>query len=104
MPDRVPCRLPVLSRSLADLFGWCVRHQRSMSPYGLNPHFLPSSSLFDPTATNMSLLQNSSLVDKLELNPNGIPYGFFPPEVLLGAVRGGRQAALPGLHARMTAQ
>ena len=62
--------------------GWCSTNELSDAPFGVNPHFLSTSSLFDPTLlSNMSQLDNSSFGFKLVYNPQGLPYGFIYPQV-----------------------
>ena len=51
----------------------------------MNPHFLSTSPLFDPTLlSNKSQLDNSSFGFKLQYNPQGLPYGFIYPRVRKG--------------------
>ncbi|CAI5983999.1 unnamed protein product, partial [Closterium sp. NIES-65] len=75
-----PCRLHHLA-------GWCS-NGTSRQPFGVNPHYLPSSTLFNPvaaaataTATTAPQAQNASSQDQLVLNPQGLPYGFVYPVV-----------------------
>ncbi|CAI5535095.1 unnamed protein product [Closterium sp. Naga37s-1] len=61
------------------LAGWCS-NGTSREPYGVNPHFLPTSSLYDgAAAANMSQLDNHTFGVKLQFNPQGLPYGFIRP-------------------------
>ncbi|CAI5476233.1 unnamed protein product [Closterium sp. Yama58-4] len=61
------------------LEGWCS-NGTSLEPYGVNPHFLPSSSLYDGSAgANMSELDNGTFGVKLQFNAQGFPYGFIRP-------------------------
>ncbi|CAI5484977.1 unnamed protein product, partial [Closterium sp. Yama58-4] len=84
---------------LLHLAGWCS-NGTSREPFGVNPHFLPSSSLYDPVAvaaaastllqsTNASASAGSSASgaggEHAVLNPQGLPYGFeYPVEGLEG--------------------
>lgn len=50
--------------------------------FGTNPFFLPSSTLYDPTAPiELQAVANDSLATELKLNENGVPYGFIWNEV-----------------------
>ncbi|CAI5990882.1 unnamed protein product [Closterium sp. NIES-64] len=73
------------SSRLHHLAGWCS-NGTSRQPFGVNAHYLPSSSLFNPvaaaatsTATTAPQAQNASSQDQLVLNPQGLPYGFVYP-------------------------
>ncbi|CAI5484981.1 unnamed protein product, partial [Closterium sp. Yama58-4] len=64
---------------LLHLGGWCS-NGTSTEPFGVNPHFLPTSAIYDSAASaNMSQLDNSTFGFKLKFNPNGVPYGFIYP-------------------------
>ncbi|GJP79153.1 hypothetical protein CLOP_g9398 [Closterium sp. NIES-67] len=66
-------------QGLMHLAGWCS-NGTSKEPFGVNPHFLPTSRIFDSAASaNMSQLDNSSFGVKLRFNPQGLPYGFIYP-------------------------
>ena len=68
--------------SLSQLTGWCSQPQPVLQPFGVNPHFLPSSSLYNPTLTaNITALDNTSFGMRLLFNPQNLPYGFIPPVV-----------------------
>ncbi|GJP56723.1 hypothetical protein CLOM_g15776 [Closterium sp. NIES-68] len=61
------------------LAGWCS-NGTSREPFGVNPHFLPTSAIYDSAATaNMSQLDNNTFGFKLKFNPQGLPYGFIYP-------------------------
>ncbi|CAI5986316.1 unnamed protein product [Closterium sp. NIES-65] len=61
------------------LGGWCSSGP-SRQPFGVNPHFLPTSPIYDSAASaNMSQLDNSTFGSKLLFNPQGLPYGFIYP-------------------------
>ncbi|CAI5509661.1 unnamed protein product [Closterium sp. Naga37s-1] len=66
------------------LGGWCSSGP-STKPFGVNPHFLPTSPIYDSAASaNMTQLDNSTFGSKLLFNPQGLPYGFiYPIEGLL---------------------
>ncbi|CAI5951941.1 unnamed protein product [Closterium sp. NIES-64] len=52
----------------------------STEPFGVNPHFLPTSAIYDSAASaNMSQLDNNTFGFKLKFNPQGLPYGFIYP-------------------------
>ncbi|CAI6004772.1 unnamed protein product [Closterium sp. NIES-65] len=58
---------------LLHLAGWCS-NGTSREPFGVNPHFLPTSAIYDSAASaNMSQLDNNTL------NPQNLPYGFIYP-------------------------
>ncbi|CAI5517574.1 unnamed protein product, partial [Closterium sp. Naga37s-1] len=58
---------------LLHLAGWCS-NGTSTEPFGVNPHFLPTSAIYDSAASaNMSQLDNNTL------NPQNLPYGFIYP-------------------------
>ncbi|CAI7854826.1 unnamed protein product [Closterium sp. NIES-54] len=58
---------------LLHLEGWCS-NGTSREPFGVNPHFLPTSAIYDSAASaNMTQLDNSTL------NPQNLPYGFIYP-------------------------
>ncbi|CAI5951937.1 unnamed protein product [Closterium sp. NIES-64] len=64
---------------LLHLEGWCS-NGTSTEPFGVNPHFLPTSAIYDSAASaNMSQLDNSTFGVKLRFNPQGLPYGFIYP-------------------------
>ncbi|CAI5468681.1 unnamed protein product [Closterium sp. Yama58-4] len=64
---------------LLHLAGWCS-NGTSREPFGVNPHFLPTSAIYDSAASaNMSQLDNSTFGVKLRFNPQGLPYGFIYP-------------------------
>ncbi|CAI5459978.1 unnamed protein product [Closterium sp. Yama58-4] len=64
---------------LLHLAGWCS-NGTSTEPFGVNPHFLPTSAIYDSAASaNMSQLDNSTFGVKLRFNPQGLPYGFIYP-------------------------
>ncbi|CAI5512456.1 unnamed protein product [Closterium sp. Naga37s-1] len=61
------------------LGGWCSNGPSS-EPFGVNPHFLPTSPIYDSAASaNMTQLDNSTFGSKLLFNPQGLPYGFIYP-------------------------
>ncbi|CAI5951939.1 unnamed protein product, partial [Closterium sp. NIES-64] len=65
--------------SLLHLAGWCS-NGTSLEPFGVNPHFLPTSAIYDSAASaNMSQLDNNTFGVKLKFNPQGLPYGFIYP-------------------------
>ena len=67
---------------LSQLVGWCNGDTPSNAPFGVNPHFLSTSSLYDPTLlSNKTQLDDSSFGFKLVYNPQGLPYGFIYPQV-----------------------
>ncbi|CAI5506833.1 unnamed protein product, partial [Closterium sp. Naga37s-1] len=85
---------------LLHLAGWCS-NGTSREPFGVNPHFLPTSSLYDPVAaaaaastllqsTNASASASTSVGadgggGHAVLNPQGLPYGFeYPVDRLEG--------------------
>ncbi|CAI7792467.1 unnamed protein product [Closterium sp. NIES-53] len=71
-PTNSASSLPSLS-SLLHLEGWCS-NGTSREPFGVNPHFLPTSAIYDSAASaNMTQLDNSTL------NPQNLPYGFIYP-------------------------
>ncbi|CAI5467894.1 unnamed protein product, partial [Closterium sp. Yama58-4] len=54
----------------------CVRGESSKA-FGVNPVFLPSSSLYNANAAaNMTAYTNESFANPFELNAKGLPYGF----------------------------
>ncbi|CAI5983991.1 unnamed protein product [Closterium sp. NIES-65] len=58
---------------LLHLAGWCS-NGTSREPFGVNPHFLPTSAIYDSAASaNMNQLDNNTL------NPQNLPYGFIYP-------------------------
>ncbi|CAI5484993.1 unnamed protein product [Closterium sp. Yama58-4] len=64
---------------LLHLAGWCS-NGTSLEPFGVNPHFLPTSAIYDSAASaNMSQLDNNTFGVKLRFNPQGLPYGFIYP-------------------------
>ncbi|CAI7792460.1 unnamed protein product [Closterium sp. NIES-53] len=64
---------------LLHLAGWCS-NGTSTEPFGVNPHFLPTSAIYDSAASaNMSQLDNNTFGFKLRFNPQGLPYGFIYP-------------------------
>ncbi|CAI5516018.1 unnamed protein product [Closterium sp. Naga37s-1] len=64
---------------LLHLEGWCS-NGTSREPFGVNPHFLPTSAIYDSAASaNMTQLDNNTFGDKLRFNPQGLPYGFVYP-------------------------
>ncbi|CAI5517575.1 unnamed protein product [Closterium sp. Naga37s-1] len=64
---------------LLHLGGWCS-NGTSTEPFGVNPHFLPTSAIYDSAASaNMSQLDNNTFGFKLQFNPQGLPYGFIYP-------------------------
>ncbi|CAI5983985.1 unnamed protein product [Closterium sp. NIES-65] len=64
---------------LLHLAGWCS-NGTSLEPFGVNPHFLPTSAIYDSAASaNMSQLDNNTFGVKLKFNPQGLPYGFIYP-------------------------
>ncbi|CAI5990886.1 unnamed protein product [Closterium sp. NIES-64] len=64
---------------LLHLGGWCS-NGTSTEPFGVNPHFLPTSAIYDSAASaNMSQLDNNTFGFKLKFNPQGLPYGFIYP-------------------------
>ncbi|CAI7737974.1 unnamed protein product [Closterium sp. NIES-54] len=86
--------------NLLHLAGWCS-NGTSREPFGVNPHFLPTSSLYDPVAaaaaastllqsTNASASASTSVGadgggGHAVLNPQGLPYGFeYPVDRLEG--------------------
>ena len=71
---------------LSQLVGWCDGDTPSNAPFGVNPHFLSTSSLYDPTLlSNKTQLDNSSFGFKLVYNPQGLPYGFIYPRVRIAS-------------------
>ncbi|GJP56726.1 hypothetical protein CLOM_g15778 [Closterium sp. NIES-68] len=79
--------------NLLHLAGWCS-NGTSRAPFGVNPHFLPTSSLYDPVAAaataassmgSASAGGSGSVGDQAVLNPQGLPYGFeYPVDGLEG--------------------
>ena len=72
--------------SLSQLTGWCSQPQPVLQPFGVNPHFLPSSSLYDPEAarllqTDPAALNSNTFGALQAFNPQGLPYGFIYPRV-----------------------
>ena len=66
----------------AQLVGWCGGQATHNQPFGVNPHFVETSSLYDPSLwAAIDQLSNGSYGTKLSFNPNGIPYGFIYPVV-----------------------
>ncbi|CAI5462638.1 unnamed protein product [Closterium sp. Yama58-4] len=64
---------------LLHLAGWCS-NGTSREPFGVNPHFLPTSAIYDSAATaNITQLDNNTFGVKLRFNPQGLPYGFIYP-------------------------
>ncbi|CAI5990860.1 unnamed protein product [Closterium sp. NIES-64] len=64
---------------LLHLAGWCS-NGTSTEPFGVNPHFLPTSAIYDSAASaNMSQLDNNTFGFRLQFNPQGLPYGFIYP-------------------------
>ncbi|CAI6004773.1 unnamed protein product, partial [Closterium sp. NIES-65] len=64
---------------LLHLAGWCS-NGTSLEPFGVNPHFLPTSAIYNSAASaNMSQLDNNTFGVKLKFNPQGLPYGFIYP-------------------------
>ncbi|CAI7792479.1 unnamed protein product [Closterium sp. NIES-53] len=64
---------------LLHLAGWCS-NGTSTEPFGVNPHFLPTSAIYDSAASaNMTQLDNNTFGVKLRFNPQGLPYGFIYP-------------------------
>ena len=64
--------------------GWFNSASSVNQPFGLNPHFVEDSPLYDPTVwSKMAELDNPSYSVKLQYNPNGVPYGFIFPVVSL---------------------
>ncbi|CAI5932184.1 unnamed protein product [Closterium sp. NIES-65] len=54
----------------------CVRGESSEA-FGVNPVFLPSSSLYNANAAaNMTAYTNETFANPFELNAKGLPYGF----------------------------
>ncbi|CAI5998388.1 unnamed protein product [Closterium sp. NIES-64] len=79
-PSHQVCLLlpPPLPR-LLHLAGWCS-NGTSREPFGVNPHFLPTSAIYDSAASaNMTQLDNNTFGVKLRFNPQGLPYGFIYP-------------------------
>ncbi|CAI5983995.1 unnamed protein product, partial [Closterium sp. NIES-65] len=64
---------------LLHLAGWCS-NGTSTEPFGVNPHFLPTSAIYDSAASaNITQLDNNTFGFKLKFNPQGLPYGFIYP-------------------------
>ena len=62
--------------------GWCNGEALQNEPFGVNPHFVEDSLLYDPTVwTQLREVDNGSYSVRLKFNPNGIPYGFIFPVV-----------------------
>ncbi|CAI5516020.1 unnamed protein product, partial [Closterium sp. Naga37s-1] len=58
---------------LLHLAGWCS-NGTSREPFGVNPHFLPTSAIYDSAASaNMTQLDNNTFGFKLQFNPQGLP-------------------------------
>ena len=71
---------------MGQLVGWCSSDSPSYAPWGVNPHFLPSSSLYDPEAarllqTDPAALNSNTFGALQAFNPQGLPYGFPSPLV-----------------------
>ncbi|GAQ78340.1 Ca2+-modulated nonselective cation channel polycystin [Klebsormidium nitens] len=57
-----------------ELFEFCIDDGQSVTPYGADPVFNPTSDLFNPDISVADYyLEN-------ELSPLGVPYGFFPKQ------------------------
>ena len=76
---------------MGQLMGWCSADKPSVAPWGVNPHFLPTSPLYNRALAN-ALASNSSPAKgtgaanstdaaSVLLNPKGLPFGFPGPLV-----------------------
>ena len=63
---------------MAAITGWCNSASASTAPFGVNPHFLSTSSLYQPATATESALSNAS---DLVRTQQGLPFGFVHPEV-----------------------
>ncbi|CAI5943907.1 unnamed protein product [Closterium sp. NIES-65] len=78
-PTKCASSFPPPLPRLLHLAGWCS-NGTSREPFGVNPHFLPTSAIYDSAASaNMTQLDNNTFGVKLRFNPQGLPYGFIYP-------------------------
>lgn len=60
----------------------CTSAEASQKSFGVNPHFLPSSGIYNPFAfQELQDVNTSSFAVGTQLSPDGLPYGFIWTDV-----------------------